>query len=86
MKQNGEFYIKVQCTVPETGDTATFLSQYENGKERSISPAFPSLAELYPWMKRNGYASDEYEKVDGREVFRPWRVKSTRPEAGRWVI
>ena len=72
---NGEFYIKVQCPDPETGKNADFIAGFEDGREKRVSPLFGSLADLYPWMKRNGFKSAEDVALpDGRTQFRPWRV------------
>jgi hypothetical protein len=74
-KENGEYYIKVQCPDPQTGEKADFIAGFENGRETRVSPLFTTLADLYPWMKRNGFKSDETVSLpEGRTQFRPWRV------------
>ena len=70
---NAEAWINVQCVENATGKVGTFLSLKESGKpsRTAISPVFAGLAELYAWMRRNGWRSAEW---DG-ERFSPWRVE-----------
>ena len=72
----GDYHINVQCTDPITGETGDFIAGFEDGKKTRISPLFHSLTELYPWMKRNGWKTDEYVNMgtDRPPQFIPWRV------------
>lgn len=78
------FSIYVQCVphyaqVPVSEDNLKRIRDRQQpktfialtGGNPPVSPLFDSLAELYPWMRENGWVSDEY--VDG--VQYPWRVK-----------
>ena len=58
--------INVQCPDPETGKVGTFIKE----NDRRVSPLFADLYGLFPWMKENGWKSDEYVNGD----FHPWRV------------
>lgn len=53
-----EVRIAVQCTAA-CGTVGTFLftEKDEQGRRVPISPVFDSLAELYPWMRANGWES-----------------------------
>jgi hypothetical protein len=62
-----EYRVNVQCTDRLSGKTGTFLADTEHSAQ---SPVFSSLAELFPWMRANGFKLDEY--VNG--TFVPWRV------------
>jgi hypothetical protein len=68
-----EAFINVQCKESVSGNVGTFLTR-QAGKEdrKAISPVFKDLAELFPWMRRNGWALAE--NVNG--VFVPWRVEA----------
>jgi hypothetical protein len=59
--------IKVQCK-DEHGETGDFISQ--DGKR--VSPLFTSLADLFPWMKQNGWQNQFTHD-------RPWGVVRTPP-------
>ena len=63
MKVRTHGIIKVQCK-DEEGTTATFIEC--NG--RRVSPPFDSLADLYPWMRANGWAELESWKVVKEET------------------
>jgi len=63
-----EYTLKVQCTDSTTGVTGCFIG--EKGTYKAETPVLRDLAEFYPWMRQNGWKSDEY--VNG--VFHPWRV------------
>jgi hypothetical protein len=62
-----EYRIAVQCKDTETGQVATFI---RNENRTAISPLFPDLAGLYPWMRDSGWKSDE----GYGDNFQPWRV------------
>ena len=51
-------YICCQCETV-TGETGSFLSsgKGECGRWVVVSPVFGSLADLYPWMRANGWES-----------------------------
>ena len=55
--------MKVQCKDPD-GNVGDFLFL----DDKRISPLFTSLAELYPWMKANGW------KQDAQATGKPWGV------------
>ncbi len=61
-----EYFVSVQCPDMD-GRPATFI---RSETREQVSPSFPSLAELYPWMRANGWQFDEL--VNGK--FLPWRV------------
>lgn len=69
-----EYRISVQCTDTTTGETGDFIAGFENGRRIALSPIFQSLAELYPWMHKNGWKSDEYISLGTETKFVPWRV------------
>lgn len=48
--------LMIQCLAPN-GERGTFLQGENNGP--LISPVFPDLAELHPWMKANGWSSEK---------------------------
>ena len=43
----------IQCTCKQTGVVGSFLRDEETGD--TLSPVFDNLAELFPWMTRNGW-------------------------------
>ena len=65
---NQEYTIRVQCNDAASGETGSYIA--EKTTKAAMSPVFPSLAELFPWMRANGWKQDEY--VNGS--FLPWRV------------
>lgn len=64
-----EYTICVSCTEKPSGIVGTFIAG--KGMRTAISPIFPSLAELFHWMRDNEWKRAEYP--DG--VFVPWRVE-----------
>lgn len=62
-----EYRIAVQCKDAETSRIATFIRNQDN---IAVSLLFNDLSELFPWMRKNGWKSNEY--VNG--TFKPWRV------------
>ena len=62
-----EYRIAVQCTDVATGRVATFIRD-EN--KVAVSPLFPDLVGLFPWMHTNGWKSAEHSG----NTFTPWRV------------
>lgn len=70
-----DYFINVQCTESKTGKIGSFITK---GRSReAISPIFDGLYGLFPWMRENGWKSDEYLK----DVYVPWRV-SRKEENG----
>jgi hypothetical protein len=63
-----EYKMNVQCVEDATGVLGTFIA--EAGTHKAVTPIFRDLAELFPWMRENGWKSDEYIG----NVFIPWRV------------
>lgn len=61
--QQKQYCIAVQCRDIASGTVGSFLHA---GDRRTISPVFGSLAQLYPWMRANGFDSDN---------SRPWGAK-----------
>jgi hypothetical protein len=47
-----------------------YRSYVADSNGEPVSPLFPSLAEVFPWMTANGYKLDE----GSGEQFVPWRV------------
>ena len=67
-----EFTICVQCRARDQGD-GTFIAQRHSKTEAGwipVSPVFDGLAELFPWMKKNGWIMEEHVG----DKFIPWRV------------
>lgn len=48
--------LMIQCLAP-TGERGTFLQGENNGP--LISPVFPDLVALHPWMKANGWSAEK---------------------------
>lgn len=48
------YYYCVQCTDVDSQEVGDFIHK---GDFRAISPVFPGLAELYLWIRDNGYRS-----------------------------
>lgn len=68
-----DYRMSVQCKEPTTGETGCFIHDTDGN---TVSPLFKDLAELYPWMRENGWKTDEYP--DSRPgTFVPWRVSHT---------
>lgn len=47
----------IQCTHPDTGETGDwlFICGDHRAKERSVSPCFSELFDLYRWAKENNW-------------------------------
>lgn len=60
-----EYSINVQCTATGHDMPGTFISPA--GCRTPVSPVFRDLAELYPWMRANGWMSASSETL-------PWGV------------
>ena len=63
-----EYRANVQCTEASTGKVGTFIAPADS--REAVSPVFSSLAQLYPWMRENGW---RFQEGVGQR-FVPWRV------------
>jgi hypothetical protein len=70
-----EYRINVRCDDETTGNTGTFIAGA--GTHKAVTPIFLDLAELFPWMRLNGWKSEEYKG----NLFIPWRVVSIIKES-----
>lgn len=51
----------VQCRDSWSGKTGDFVFESSDGSRelrKTISPVFDSLAQLFPWMRENGFERD----------------------------
>jgi len=72
-----DYCINVQCTDRVSGKLGSFIADTDHN---AISPVFKDLSELYPWMRENGWKSEER----AGESFTPWRVvRAAAVKAGK---
>lgn len=67
-----EYRLAVQCVYEPTGATGCFIR--EAGGD-PVTPLFPDLTVMLPWMREFGWELDE--RVNGE--FIPWRVSNAAP-------
>jgi hypothetical protein len=63
--QQKQYSLAVQCRDVDSGTVGTFLPA---GDDRAIAPVFGSLEQLYPWMRCNGFESDDSRLWGAKEV------------------
>lgn len=68
---NQRAQVKVSARMPD-GKYGTFIADGAG----PISPVFPCIDELIPWMKNNGWYWDEHGTTPNGDAgtYYPWRV------------
>ena len=67
-----------QCTAP-TGETGSYLfKQASNVPARLVSPVFSDTADLYRWIKENGYEHYHPDNEPFNSYLGAYRKQSNR--------